>query len=193
MSTRKGTLIFLSDLIAEGFNRTKDIIENKGQSLSDKDIEAISIGAIKYSYLAQDREKDITFDWDKALSFEGNSGPYIQYSYVRAKNIIDKAGVIGIFKPEKLILSEYDRACLRRLSFFDKAVLDSATKYKPHIIATYCYELASEFNAFYVHTPKILEEQDENLKNFRLALIEKVSETLKKGFELLAIEMPGKM
>lgn len=91
MSTRKGTLIYLDKLIDEGFSRTKAIIEEKGQSLSDKDIQAISIGAIKYSYLAQDREKDVVFDWDKALSFEGNSGPYIQYSYVRAKNIVEKA------------------------------------------------------------------------------------------------------
>lgn len=70
---------------------------------------------------------------------------------------------------------------------------DSATKYKPHILAAYCYELASEFNAFYVHTPKILEEQDKNLRAFRLELIEKVAETLKKGFELLAINMPERM
>jgi arginyl-tRNA synthetase len=193
MSTRKGIIVRLQDLIEEGFSRTKAILEEKGQSLSDSDIQAIAIGAIKYSYLAVDREKDIVFDWDKALSFEGNSGPYIQYSYVRAKNIVEKAGEIGTFKTEKLDLSEHDRSCLRRLSFFDKAVLDSATKYKPHILATYYYELASEFNAFYVHTPKILEEQDADLRNFRLNLIQKVSETLQKGFELLAIEMPGKM
>ncbi|MDD5377037.1 MAG: arginine--tRNA ligase [Candidatus Gracilibacteria bacterium] len=193
MSTRKGIIVRLQDLIEEGFNRTETILTEKGQSLSNEDIQAIAIGAIKYSYLAVDREKDIVFDWDKALSFEGNSGPYIQYSYVRAKNIVEKAGKIGAFQPENLSLSEYDRTCLRHLSFFDKAVLDSATKYKPHILATYCYELASEFNAFYVHTPKILEESDENLRNFRLKLIGKVSETLRKGFELLAIEMPGKM
>jgi len=193
MSTRKGTVIFLSDLITEGFSRTKAIIEEKGQSLSDTDIEAISIGAIKYSYLAQDREKDVVFDWDKALSFEGNSGPYVQYSYVRAKNIVEKAGDKVPVPLVPVPLSQYDRACLRRLSFFDKAVLDSATKYKPHILATYCYELASEFNAFYVHTPKILEEQDADIRNFRLNLIQKVSETLRKGFELLAIEMPLKM
>lgn len=196
MSTRKGIIIRLQDLIEEGFSRTKKILEDKGQSLSDSDIQAIAIGAIKYSYLAVDREKDIVFDWDKALSFEGNSGPYIQYSYVRAKNIIEKAltpDPSPLKEMGDICLSEYDRACLRRLSFFDKAVQDSAAKYKPHILATYCYELASEFNAFYVHTPKILEEQDEGLRNFRLNLIEKVSETLQKGFELLAIEMPEKM
>jgi arginyl-tRNA synthetase len=153
----------------------------------------ISIGAIKYSYLAQDREKDVVFDWDKALSFEGNSGPYIQYSYVRAKNIIEKSGKITSFQADKLELSEYDRACLCCLSFFNKAILDTANKYKPHILATYCYELASEFNAFYVHTPKILEEQNVDIRNFRLSLIAKISDTLKKGFELLAIEMPEKM
>lgn len=180
MSTRKGIIVRLQDLIEEGFNRTKAIITEKGQSLSYSDIQAIAIGAIKYSYLAVDREKDIIFDWDKALSFEGNSGPYIQYSYVRAKNIIEKSGEITSFQTDKLELSEYDRACLRRLSFFDKALLDTANKYKPHILATYCYELATEFNAFYVHTPKILEEQDENLRNFRLSLIAKISETLKK-------------
>lgn len=193
MSTRKGTVIFLSDLITEGFNRTKTILEEKGQSLADSDIQAIAIAAIKYSYLGQDREKDVVFDWDKALSFEGNSGPYIQYSYVRAKNIVEKAGTIGTFEADALALSEYDRSCLRRLSFFDKAVEDSATKYKPHILASYCYDLAVEFNAFYVHTPKILEEQDGNLRAFRLALIAKVRDTLQKGFELLAIDMPEKM
>jgi len=135
----------------------------------------------------------VVFDWDKALSFEGNSGPYIQYSYVRAKNIVEK---VGDKVPVPLVpvpLSQYDRVCLRRLSFFDKAVIDSSTKYKPHILATYCYELATEFNAFYVHTSKILEEQDADIRNFRLNLIQKVSETLQKGFELLAIKMPEKM
>ena len=98
MSTRKGTVIFLSDLINEGFNRTKAILEAKGQNFENipseekkENINAITIGAIKYSYLAQDREKDVVFDWDKALSFEGNSGPYIQYSYVRAKQIHQRA------------------------------------------------------------------------------------------------------
>ncbi|MDD3120672.1 MAG: arginine--tRNA ligase, partial [Candidatus Gracilibacteria bacterium] len=92
MSTRKGTVIFLEDLINEGFVRTKNILEEKGKTLNDENIQKITIGAIKYSYLSQDREKDVVFDWDKALSFEGNSGPYIQYTFVRASRIIEKAG-----------------------------------------------------------------------------------------------------
>lgn len=148
-----------------------------------------------------DREKDVVFDWDKALNFEGNSGPYIQYAYVRAKNIIEKSPLTPLTKGgdersewgDSLPLSVYDTSCLRKLTFFEKAVSDTAAKYKPHILATYCYELASEFSSWYAHTPKVLEEPDLSLKNFRLTLVERVRDTLRKGFELLAIEMPGKM
>lgn len=140
-----------------------------------------------------DREKDVVFDWDKALNFEGNSGPYIQYAYVRAKNIIEKAGEYNVSIHDNLNLSIYDTSCLRKLTFFEKAVVDTAAKYKPHILATYCYELASEFSSWYAHTPKVLEEPDMQLRSFRLALVARVRDTLKKGFKLLAIEMPGKM
>ncbi|MDD4531082.1 MAG: arginine--tRNA ligase, partial [Candidatus Gracilibacteria bacterium] len=92
MSTRKGTVIFLEDLIKKGFKLTTGILKKKGKTLNDENIQKITIGAIKYSYLSQDREKDVVFDWDKALSFEGNSGPYIQYTFVRASRIIEKAG-----------------------------------------------------------------------------------------------------
>lgn len=93
MSTRKGNIIRLDSLVDEGFQRVKTLLEEKGRtgekSLSDKDITEITIAAIKYSYLSQDRERDVVFTWDKALNFEGNSGPYIQYAYVRAKNIVE--------------------------------------------------------------------------------------------------------
>ena len=92
MSTRHGTVIFLEALIEQGNKKTAEILAEKGRIgdkiLDPKDIQAITIGAIKYSYLTQDREKDVVFDWDKALSFEGHSGPYIQYAYVRASKIV---------------------------------------------------------------------------------------------------------
>lgn len=193
MSTRKGIIIRFQDLIDEGYKRTDEILKSKWADLSQEDIKAVTIAAIKYSYLSVDREKDVVFDWDKALNFEGNSGPYIQYAYVRAKNIIEKAGKYNMSIQDDLNLSIYDTSCLRKLTFFEKAVVDTAAKYKPHILATYCYELASEFSSWYAHTPKVLEEPDIELRNFRLALVERVRDTLKKGFELLAIEMPGKM
>ncbi len=197
MSTREGNVIFLEKLIDEAFDRTKKILEEKWQNLLPDDVRAISIGAIKYSYISQDLGKDVVFDWAKALAFEGNSGPYIQYTFVRGKNIITKAKdgwmtpKIDPSASEKL--SSYDIDLIKLLFQFDGMVLDAATKYKPHILAQYCFSLANAFNSFYVHTPKILEETDESLKSTRLALVERTKETLEKGFELLAIKMPSKM
>ncbi len=94
MSSRKGNIIRLEDLLEEGYIRTKTILESKWRTLAEKDIQEIAIWAIKYSYLMQDRERNITFDWDKALSFEGNSWPYIQYAYVRAMKIAKEAGIV---------------------------------------------------------------------------------------------------
>jgi arginyl-tRNA synthetase len=197
MSTRKGNVVFLEDLIQEAFTRTKNIIEEKGQKLDDADIQAIAVGAMKYSYISQDLGKDITFEWDRLLAFDGNSGPYIQYTFVRAKNIIIKASEanisINIDVKASENLTSYDVDLMKILFRFDEAVLDAATKYKPHILAQYCFSLANAFNSFYVHTPKILEETNESLKSTRLALVEKTKNTLKKGFELLAIKMPSKM
>ena len=198
MSTRNGTLIFLEKLIEEGEERTTAVLEEKWRTgdnkLSSDDIQAITVGAIKYSYLSQDREKDVTFDWDKALSFEGNSGPYIQYACVRAAKVAKTENI----KPkdmdiQNMSLSPYDTALIRTLSEMEWKIEDTASKYKPHTLALYCYDLAVCFNSFYVHTPKILEESDENLKYLRLNLCKLVSEKLTLGFNLLAIKMPSEM
>ncbi len=191
MSTRHGTVIFLEKLIEEGFEKTKSILEEKWRTLSDTDIQAITIAAIKYSYLAQDREKDVTFDWDKALNFEGNSGPYIQYAFVRAKKIYSEGeiSVIG----ENITLSAFDKSLIKTLAEMESIIEQVAITYKPHHLALYAYRLATEFNSFYVHTPKILEEKDENLKNFRLTLVKQTTNQLELAFDLLGIKMPTEM
>lgn len=198
MSTRHGTVIFLEKLIEEGEKLTEKVLEEKWRTgdnkLSPEDIKAITVGAIKYSYLSQDREKDVTFDWDKALSFEGNSGPYIQYACVRAAKVAKTENI----KPkdmdiQNMNLSPYDTALIRTLWEMEWKIQDTATKYKPHTLALYCYDLAVCFNSFYVHTPKILEEYDENLKYLRLHLCKLVSEKLTLGFNLLGIKMPSEM
>jgi arginyl-tRNA synthetase len=149
---------------------------------------------MKYSYLMQDRERNIVFDWDKALNFEGNSGPYIQYAYVRASKILKEAGEQDHEgQPENLHLSEYDKSLIRTLARMQSVIEETAEKYKPHILALYTYELAVTFNSFYVHTPKILEEQDIVLKAFRMSLIAQTTHQLKLGFELLGIHMPSEM
>lgn len=195
MSTRKGNIIRLDALVDGGFSRVKKILEEKGRSgenaLCDEDITEITIAAIKYSYLSQDRERDVVFSWDKALNFEGNSGPYIQYAYVRANKIVQMAEILDFSCSENL--QPYDKKLIAKLSEFEGKILDVVARSKPHILAHYAYELAGDFNAFYVQTPKILEETDENLKNFRLHLVKKTASTLRDAFEILGIKMPTEM
>ncbi len=201
MSTRHGTVIFLEDLITEGSERTSTLLAEKWRTgdnaLSAEDIEAITIGAIKYSYLSQDREKDVTFDWDKALSFEWNSGPYIQYACVRAKKIYDQSptdcDTVKLWNCETVKLSPYDTALIRTLAEMEARIQTTADTYKPHTLALYCYDLAVCFNSFYVHTPKILEETDADLRYLRLHLCRLTAEKLTLGFDLLAIRMPSEM
>ncbi len=204
MSTRHGTVIFLEDLITEGKLRTEAVLAEKWKIFPDNTkeeknkkeaiINAISISAIKYSYLSQDREKDVTFDWDKALSFEGNSGPYIQYACVRAAKVANSGWALtSLRNTQELILSPYDTALIRTLGEMEDKILDTANKYKPHILALFCYDLAVCFNSFYVHTPKILDESDENLKHLRLELCDLVAKKLTLGFDLLGMKMPSEM
>ncbi len=170
----------------------------------------------------QDRERNIIFDWDKALSFEGNSGPYIQYAYVRAKKMTQDIPVIARSAPldsqseswkypwgeaiqepgsprsarddgTVYHLSSYDKYLIQSLARMEAMIEEAATKYKPHILALYCYDLAVTFNSFYVHTPKILEESDITLRNFRLQLCAQFIEQIRTGFELLGIMMPKEM
>ncbi len=199
MSTRKWNIIRLEDLVEEGFVRTKEILEEKWRSwetsLSENNIREIAVGAIKYSYLMQDRERNVTFDWNKALSFEGNSGPYIQYACVRAKKVYEqgKTYIENLAWEQSFELSEYDTVLIRTLAEMEWKIKASADTYKPHHLALYCYDLAVCFNSFYVHTPKILEESDEKIKNLRLNLCKLTSEKLTLGFELLGIKMPTEM
>lgn len=162
--------------------------------MSDEDMREIAVGAIKYSYLSQDRERDVIFTWDKALNFEGNSGPYIQYAYVRAKKIISE---VAVHRPEKgspaPVLSRYDISLIQMLYSFHEHLEEAVKKYKPHILAGYAYALAVAFNSFYVHTPKIREETDATIQAFRISLVRKTTDTLEQVFSLLGIKMPSEM
>ena len=192
MSTRKWNIIRLDSLVEEWHVRVQKILEEKWRNLSESDIREIAIWAIKYSYLSQDRERDIIFTWDKALAFEGNSGPYIQYAYVRAKKILpwdfSKKSSTNVLE-----LSIHDKSLIQSLALFSDVVDTTAKTYKPHHIAIYTYNLAVIFNGFYVHTPKIVEEENTDLRDFRLALVHETAETLRKAFSLLGIEMPSEM
>lgn len=196
MSTRRGNIIRLDDLVSEAFERTQKILEEKwrtwSHSIWEEDIREIAVGALKYSYLMQDRERDVVFSWDKALCFDGNSGPYIQYAYVRALKIVQESEILYHQKSPSEF-SIHDKFLIQKLAEFEGKISLAAQKYKPHILALYAYDLAVVFNSYYVHTPKVLDESDISVKHFRLALIAKTAQILKKSFELLAIQMPKEM
>jgi arginyl-tRNA synthetase len=154
----------------------------------------VGISGVKYAVLSQNRLTDIVFTWDKMLSLEGNSAPYIQYVYARGRSIMRKrVKGKGIRVSEKYILKEPQEIALARLlPKLPEVVLESAIEFKPNLIANYLFELANRFNGFYASVP-VLQAEDESQKQARLALVEAVTVTLKNGLNLLGIETPEEM
>ena len=147
MSTREGRVIFLEDLIKEAIERAEKIVAEKNSELTDtekKEIaSAVGIGAIIYNDLSQSREKNIQFTWDRALSMEGNSAPYLQYAYARAMSILRKAGDIPEFKKENIIIKAEQEQNSCMIARFPEAI-QRAGKDAPHIVATYLNALVQE-------------------------------------------------
>lgn len=191
MSTRKGNVILLDSILEEAIKRARAVLEEKSSHLEDKDQIAsiVGTGALKYSILSQNRTTDIVFDWDKMLSLDGNSSPYLQYTYARAKSILRKAD-----KEEHEKTKDSDDtkdkidSLLRTLPKFTEAVLSAAYEYKPNILCNYLYSLAQEFNSFY-NTVTVLKAEEENDKKFRLQLVEATSQILKNGLRILGIDV----
>lgn len=189
-SSREGKSITASDLI----KKTQDMVVEK---IKDRDLDKkqkediknkVSISAIKYSILKQSLGKDIDFNFDKATSFEGDSGPYLQYTYVRTKSILEKAGG-GKNKAEN---KDWETTNLERLLFQYKDVLLSALKdLAPQLLVTYLTNLASEFNSFYA-SEKILDADDPN-SEYKISITKAVGETLKEGLNVLGVDTPSKM
>jgi len=201
MSTRKGNILFLEEVIKEATVRALEIIQEKNPNLENKEEVAriVGVGSIKYGILNQSPETNIVFSWDKTLTFEGNSAPYLQYSYTRAASILRQADSDGFdlslldlkdfSKPE---LHEAEALVIRHLLKFDDAVSNSLKRLKPNIIATYLYELAQIFNTFYTQCPVLKASADD--KKLRLAIVSAFKDVIKEGLNLLGgIEVPEKM
>ena len=196
MSTRKWKIIKLEDLLNESKNRARKIILEKRQDFSEEELENLSriiwIWAIKYGYLKKSRENNVVFDWDEFMTFEGNSGPYIQYSYVRAKKILSKVW-------EKLDLKniwnfDFDEeiVLVKLLSDYKNILQETAEKNMPHVLCAYVFELTKAFNSLY-NSVNILWEEDFWKKNLRILLVDLFAKILKDCFDILAIEMPEEM
>jgi arginyl-tRNA synthetase len=186
MSTRKGNVLVLDDVLDESIKRSLEIIQEKNPSLENQENAAqkIGIGAIKYSILSQSPESNVEFKWDKILSFDGNSAPYLQYSYARTKSILRKINQEELQPPNKVKITQIERDLLHKLFQFRENCQQSAEKLKPNILANYLYELAQIFNKFYNNSP-ITKEEDPDLKAFRVYILEQFANTIKKGLQLL--------
>ena len=192
-STRKGNVIRLEQLLDEGKKRAYDIVNEKNPNLSEEEkqniSEVVGVGAIKYADLSQNRQSPIIFEWNKILSFEGNTAPYLQYSYARIQSILRKAdeeGKVIDYSKELVIEDKLEKALANHIATFPMAVIKAADTFKPNIIADYLFELAKKFNSFYNNCP-ILNQDDETLVS-RALLAKIAGDTIKDGLSLLGIE-----
>jgi len=184
MATRKGEVVLLEDFIKEAVEKAKrEIAKRKTKGKPD----VIGIGAVKYSILKNNSNKSILFDIDEALNFEGDSGPYIQYSYARASSILRKAKKIRKSEAKKIEPKEIE--LVKKLSEFPEIVLKSYLNLNPSYIANYSYQLSQIFNEFYHECPVINSDSE----NFRISLVEAFRYTLKNSLGLLGIEVLDRM
>ncbi len=198
MSTREGNVVKLEDLLQESIARAREIIEQKNPSLENKEeiSKKVGIGAIIFNDLANSRVKDEIFEWDKILNFQGETGPYIQYTYVRTQSVLEKAGITEeIINLEnvnpKVLQDEYSQDILKLLYNF-KEILEQVTeKNEPSILARYLIDVAKAFSAFYNENKIMVEELE--IRDSRLFLTHAVGKVLKIGANLLGIQMPDKM
>jgi arginyl-tRNA synthetase len=183
MSTRKGNVIWLEDILSEAITRASEI--NKDTA------EAVGIGAIKFNDLKREAKQDILFNWEEVVNLKGDSGPYLQYSYARARSILEKGRIEGIVTTAKAELPK-DTSELEKLLYrFPEVVERAGKEYSPHLIATYLIMVAASFNNYYAKN-KIVDAKDP-ISPYKLALTEAFSVVLKNGLNLLGIEAPEKM
>ena len=199
-SSRSGNTIRLVDLLDEAKKQVKKVIDEKNPNIPEKEkekiAETIGSGAIKYFDLSQNRTSDITFTWEKVLNFEGNTGPYLQYTYVRIMSIFRKLEEENInVENTDIVLDEMagiERELASELLKFPQAVVKSYENFRPNIIADYLFDTAKLFNSFY-NSSSILKEEDKQVMDARILLAKKTAFVLKEGLELLGIKTVNRM
>ncbi len=195
MSTREGNIIKLEELLNEAISRAKEIIEQKNPDLENKEEVAkkVGIGAVIFNDMSASRIKDEVFDWNTILNFQGETGPYIQYTYVRTKSVLEKAGYLPKIENVKIdnLSDEYSMAILKLIYNFEDILIQVTDKNEPSILARYLIELAKAYSSFYNENKIIVDGKD--VQDARVYLTYAVSQVLKQGANLLGIEMPEKM
>ncbi|HHH81966.1 MAG TPA: arginine--tRNA ligase [Chloroflexi bacterium] len=196
MSARKGNVVLFMDVLAEAERRVLRAIAEKNPDLPEQERRIVSrqvgLGALVYSMLAVDNNKDIVFEWDQALSFDGQSAPYIQNAHVRANSILKRAGQIPAEAAFDYELDPAEVELIERISQFPLIVKRAAEDYKPLLMATYAYELARDFHLFY-HAARVLQAEEIHTRAARLRLTAATRQTLANALHLLAIQAPEVM
>lgn len=193
ISSRKGNVIFAEDLLRESINKTTSIIEEKNPDIPDKEEVAkqVGIGAIIFNDLYNQRIKDVIFDWNKLLNFDGETGPYVQYTYARASSVLKKIGEVPDTIDYTLLTDEASIGLLKEIERYPQVIKDAAERYEPSVIARYSIDLAHAFNKFY-HECQINVE-DETTKYTRTNVVKIARYIIKDALSLLGIQCPEQM
>jgi len=211
MSTRRGTGVMLDDLLDEAIDRAREAVESRmddrirDDDLTDDDVERIAhqvgIGAVRYDIVSKQPAKAITFEWDDALDFEGQSAPFVQYVHARCCGILDEAEDAGVAVPEPgepidvdaaALEADEARALLREIARFPAAIESAAEDLEPHTIATFTREFADAYNAFYRECPVVTAENDDT-RAARVALVAAAKHTMANALDVLGVEAPESM
>lgn len=202
MKSREGTVVDADDLIADMVEVARKMGQELGkldhldETEAEKTYKMIALGALKYFILKVDPKKNMTFNPEESIDFNGNTGPFIQYTHARIMSVLRKARennlLINPDYPLDLQLEDREKELLKTISEYPAIVAEAAANYSPALLANYCYEIAKEFNQFY-HDHSILNEPDPDKKNFRLILSECVVKIMKSGMGMLGIGMPDRM
>ena len=198
MKSREGTVVDADDLIVEMTTTAKVISQDLGKldgySENEKNLtyKTIGLGALKYFILKVDPKKSILFDPEASVDFQGNTGPFIQYTYARIQAILRKASINESVISDDLKLTEKEKSVLKQLQLFPQIIQQAASQYSPALIANYTYDLVKEFNSFYQNI-SILGAENTALMHFRVQLCSAVGTTIKNAFSLLGIQVPERM
>ncbi|OOM13546.1 arginine--tRNA ligase [Clostridium saccharobutylicum] len=194
LSTRNGSIVLLDDLLREAVEKTMEVINEKNPELQNKEqiAKKIGVGAVIFTYLKNSREKDIVFDWKEILSFEGETGPYVQYSYARGNSILNRATNCNGTVDYSKLSSKEEFELVKSIANFNNMITLALDKLEPSILTRYVIEVAKGFNKFY-NAHSVLNLEDEDLKVTRLNLVKASLQVIKNGLELLGIDVVEKM
>lgn len=201
-STRKGKAILMAEVLDEATSKVAKIIEEKNPELADKEevAEIVGLGAVIYNDLSTDRVKDVEFDWNRILDFEGDTGPYLQYTYARANSILRKASEFGVVAPESLeqllqenALCPHSLKLLKLFGQYSNCIRGAIRLNKPSIVANFALELARSFNSFYRNVKVLDDNEKAETIQIRLAIVDAARTVIKSALALLCIRAPKAM